>query len=93
MAISPDECLKLTDHEAKIVASIEQSIDAQLREKFDHMAATVTLSLNIMASRVLRSVVENYRVAGWDVGIGQVGNNTQSITFKKKSPPSGYMDR
>lgn len=93
MAISPDECLKLTDHEMETVTSIEQSIDVQLREKFDHLAATVKLAVAVMPSRVLRSVLENYRCSGWDVDVGVTNQDTHLLTFKKKSPSSGYMDR
>lgn len=98
MVITPDECLKLTVDEDNEVLALEKEIDKILREKYDSHNATVEVSIKHKGSaRVLRKVLEDYKIAGWEICLLSASAGASSYKFSKiKIPPTfsgGYYDR
>lgn len=95
MAITPEECLQLTDNEKHQIEDLEKIIDAALREKFDDSFSTVEMTLTIPSSRIYNQILSLYRSHGWEIiskGVGTKGE--KNLAFKKKSPTSGvYAER
>ncbi len=98
MALSPEECLKLTPDEVELVSKMEENIDHQLRCKFENENSMPQILCQVVGFKVMDRIISLYRAAGWEVEVvantSDVGGKT--LSFKKKSQRSysgGYQDR
>lgn len=68
MTVKPEDCLKLTENEIKIVSDMEKAIDLQLREQFVLPSSRVRVSLSfVLNERIFNKIFSMYNQCGWDV--------------------------
>lgn len=68
MTVKPEDCLKLTVNEAKIVSDLENAIDKQLREQFEAPGTIVKVAVSFTLNRrVFDRISSMYSLAGWEV--------------------------
>lgn len=68
MTVKPEDCLKLTTSEVKIVADMEKVIDAQLRDQFTVPGTIVKVAVAfVLNERVYNKISNMYSMAGWEV--------------------------
>lgn len=76
MAITPEECVKITDTEVEQVARIEKYLDAQLKILFTRIDLSITIDVNeTLSERVWGKLVRNYEAVGWEVYFEVVKNS------------------
>lgn len=68
MAITPEECVKITDAEVELVVKLEMYIDGQLKEKFTKIDNILVISINeSLSERVWEKLISIYENVGWEV--------------------------
>lgn len=100
MTVKPEDCLKLTANEEKIVSDMEKAIDVQLRDQFTTATTKVRVTLGIyLNDRVFNKLHTMYSLAGWNVVQKTEGGQdmrgldpvTNFLEFSK-APRSGFTD-
>ena len=85
MAISPEEIKELDDKERGLLEKLEETIDTQLRERYDPIEGNtvsiryVKLGIDELRHNIYNSIKEKYGEKGWIVS-----NEVYMLKFKPK---------
>jgi hypothetical protein len=88
MAITPNECDRMTAQELEVLCLWEKRIDDQLQRRFGSSSGQVAVYLDrSVTPKVREELMRRYEGAGWIVGHDSCQREGHWLTFRPKSSP------